>query len=103
MAAVIPIKNDPEANAAAIAKVQADKEREVRNGHDGTWVAHPGLVQVAMDVFNANMPGANQLGVLRSEDNGSVLLNCWQCLREASPKRAFGRTSTWASSTSKAG
>jgi malate synthase len=68
MAAFIPIKNDPEANAAAIAKVQADKEREVRNGHDGTWVAHPGLVQVAMDVFNANMPGDNQLKVLRSED-----------------------------------
>jgi malate synthase len=68
MAAFIPIKNDPEANAAAIAKVQADKEREVRNGHDGTWVAHPGLVQVAMDVFNANMPKANQLEVLRSED-----------------------------------
>jgi malate synthase len=68
MAAFIPIKNDPEANAAAIAKVQADKEREVCNGHDGTWVAHPGLVQVAMDVFNAHMPGANQLEVLRSED-----------------------------------
>ncbi|MEX1131820.1 MAG: malate synthase A [Flavobacteriales bacterium] len=68
MAAFIPIKNDPEANAAAIAKVQADKEREVRNGHDGTWVAHPGLVQVAMDIFNTRMPTANQLNVLRSDD-----------------------------------
>ena len=68
MAAFIPIKNDPEANAAAIAKVQADKEREVHNGHDGTWVAHPGLVAVAMDIFNAHMPAANQLDVLRSDD-----------------------------------
>ncbi len=44
MAAQIPIKNDPEANEAALAKVRADKEREAQDGHDGTWVAHPGLV-----------------------------------------------------------
>ncbi|MCX6894428.1 MAG: malate synthase A, partial [Verrucomicrobia bacterium] len=53
MAAQIPIKNDPEANEAALAKVRADKEREAGDGHDGTWVAHPGLVPIAMDAFDA--------------------------------------------------
>jgi malate synthase len=61
MAAQIPIKNDAEANARAIAKVRADKEREVRAGHDGTWVAHPGLVPLAMEIFDEYMPGPNQL------------------------------------------
>jgi len=61
MAAQIPIKNDPEANAAAIEKVRNDKLREVKAGHDGTWVAHPGLVQVALDVFNEHMPTPNQI------------------------------------------
>jgi malate synthase len=61
MAAQIPIKNDPVANEQAIAKVRADKQREVSDGHDGTWVAHPGLVSVALDVFNAEMPGPNQI------------------------------------------
>jgi malate synthase len=67
MAAQIPIKNNPEANAAAFAKVKADKEREATNGHDGTWVAHPDLVPVAMEVFNRLMPQANQLGVKRDD------------------------------------
>jgi malate synthase len=62
MAAQIPIKDDPEANRQAIDKVRADKEREVTDGHDGTWVAHPGLVAVAKEVFDARMPSANQLG-----------------------------------------
>ncbi|HEY1198730.1 MAG TPA: malate synthase A [Thermoplasmata archaeon] len=61
MAAQIPIKEDPEANAKAIALVVADKEREVAAGHDGTWVAHPGLVKVAMDVFDRGMPTPNQI------------------------------------------
>ncbi len=61
MAAFIPIKADPAANAAAIARVREDKLREVGDGHDGTWVAHPGLVAVAREVFDAHMPGANQL------------------------------------------
>ena len=65
MAAQIPIKNDEKANNAAFAKVIADKELEVRNGHDGTWVAHPGLVAVAMDVFNKNMTTKNQIHNLR--------------------------------------
>lgn len=47
----IPIKNNPEANGAVLAKVRADKLREVTDGHDGTWVAHPGLVPIALDIF----------------------------------------------------
>ena len=65
MAAQIPIKNDPAANDAALAKVRADKEREASDGHDGTWVAHPGLVPVAMEIFDRHMPGPNQLTRLR--------------------------------------
>ena len=61
MAAQIPVKGDPAANDAAFARVRADKEREARAGHDGTWVAHPDLVPVAMEVFDALMPGANQV------------------------------------------
>jgi malate synthase len=67
MAAQIPIKSDPEANAAALDKVRADKEREAGDGHDGTWVAHPGLVPVAMEVFDKHMPGPNQLDRLRED------------------------------------
>ncbi|MBI4055942.1 MAG: malate synthase A [Elusimicrobia bacterium] len=61
MAAQIPIKNDPVSNEAAMAKVLADKEREVSDGHDGTWVAHPGLVPIAAKVFDAKMPQPNQI------------------------------------------
>jgi malate synthase len=64
MAAQIPIKNDEAANALAFAKVKADKEREAGDGHDGTWVAHPALVPVALEVFDRLMPGPNQLGVI---------------------------------------
>jgi malate synthase len=67
MAAQIPIRNDADANAAAMAKVRADKEREVSDGHDGTWVAHPGLVPLAMEIFDAHMPGPNQLNRLRED------------------------------------
>ncbi|WP_420101910.1 malate synthase A [Bosea sp. (in: a-proteobacteria)] len=69
MAAQIPVKNNPEANAAAFAKVKADKEREAGNGHDGTWVAHPDLVPVAMEVFDRLMPQANQLDKKREDVN----------------------------------
>jgi malate synthase len=62
MAAQIPIKDDPVANEAALEKVRADKLREVKAGHDGTWVAHPGLVPIAKEIFDAHMPGPNQLG-----------------------------------------
>ncbi|KAK0411957.1 hypothetical protein QR680_005943 [Steinernema hermaphroditum] len=61
MAAQIPIKHDATANEKAFAMVRADKEREVTDGHDGTWVAHPGLVPVAMEVFNRTLAGPNQI------------------------------------------
>jgi malate synthase len=61
MAAQIPIKSDPQANEAALEKVRADKVREAGDGHDGTWVAHPGLVALARDAFNERMPAANQI------------------------------------------
>jgi malate synthase len=67
MAAQIPIKNDPVANQAAIDKVRADKLREVTDGCDGTWVAHPGLVGVAKEVFDQHMPQANQYGRQRPD------------------------------------
>jgi malate synthase len=62
MAAFIPIRSDPAASEAALDRVRADKLREVSDGHDGTWVAHPGLVPVAKAVFDAHMPGPNQVG-----------------------------------------
>jgi len=61
MAAQIPIKNDPVANEEAMVRVQADKKREATDGHDGTWVAHPGLVAVALEEFDKVMPGPNQI------------------------------------------
>lgn len=67
MAAFIPVKGDEAANDKAFAAVRADKEREAGDGHDGTWVAHPALVPVAMDVFNRLMPGANQVDRQRDE------------------------------------
>jgi malate synthase len=67
MAAQIPIKSDPAANEAALAKVRADKEREASDGHDGTWVAHPGLVPVALEAFNAVMKTPNQIERLRDD------------------------------------
>jgi len=62
MSAFIPIKNDPVANERALTQVRSDKEREATDGHDGTWVAHPGLVPVALEVFNRVMPQPNQIG-----------------------------------------
>ncbi|OGA54960.1 MAG: malate synthase A [Betaproteobacteria bacterium RIFCSPLOWO2_12_FULL_62_58] len=70
MAAQIPIKNDPAANAAALEKVRADKLREATDGCDGTWVAHPGLVQIARAIFDQHMPTLNQ--VHRKRDDVSV-------------------------------
>ena len=61
MAAQIPIKTDAEANKIALEKVRSDKEREANDGHDGTWVAHPGLVQIALDAFDSVMPQTNQI------------------------------------------
>jgi malate synthase len=70
MAAQIPVKNDPAANAIAEERVRADKTREVLDGHDGTWVAHPALVPIARDAFSAHMTGDNQLD--RSRDDVEV-------------------------------
>ncbi len=67
MAAQIPIKNDAKANEEALARVRADKRREVTDGHDGTWVAHPGLVAIAMEEFDAVMKGPNQIDRKRED------------------------------------
>ena len=67
MAAQIPIKSDAAANDEAMSKVKADKEREVKAGHDGTWVAHPGLVGLAKDIFDAQMKTPHQIHVLRED------------------------------------
>ena len=67
MAAQIPIKNDVQANEQAMEKVRADKLREVQDGHDGTWVAHPGLVATAFAVFNEHMPQPNQINRQRED------------------------------------
>ncbi len=69
MAAQIPIRDDPKANEAAMARVRADKLREAHAGHDGTWIAHPGLAAIAREAFDAVMHGPNQLAVSRAEVN----------------------------------
>jgi malate synthase len=69
MAAQIPIKNNEEANNIAFDKVVTDKRREVQNGHDGTWVAHPDLVPLAKSVFDKYMPTQNQIHVKREDVN----------------------------------
>ncbi len=72
MAAQIPIKNDPKANEEALAKVSADKEREATDGHDGTWVAHPALVEIAKKEFDRKMSGPNQIDKKREDVNVSA-------------------------------
>jgi malate synthase len=67
MAAQIPIQNDPDGNDIAMERVRVDKEREVSDGHDGTWVAHPALVPLAKEIFDAHMRGPNQLDCLRED------------------------------------
>ena len=77
MAAQIPIKNDPAANEAALAKVRADKDREASDGHDGTWVAHPGLIAIAKEAFDKVMKTPNQIHKKRDDVDVSAkdLLN----------------------------
>lgn len=77
MAAQIPIKNNEAANEAALTKVREDKTREATDGYDGTWVAHPGLVPVAMEVFNQHMTTPNQISRQREDVNSTAedLLN----------------------------
>jgi malate synthase len=69
MAAQIPIRDDPQANAAAMEKVRVDKHREAGDGHDGTWVAHPGLVALAKEIFDREMPMSNQIARRRQDVN----------------------------------
>ena len=67
MAAQIPIRDDPDANQAAMEKVRADKEREAGDGHDGTWIAHPGLVKIAKETFDREMPQPHQIARKRED------------------------------------
>lgn len=68
MAALIPIKNDPELNDKAMDSVRSDKFREVTLGHDGTWIAHPALLDISLEIFNKYMPGKNQINIPRYEN-----------------------------------
>ncbi len=85
MAAQIPIKDDPAANEQAFAKVRADKQREARDGHDGTWVAHPGLVDVAKQEFDAVMKTPNQIQRLRDDVQVSAARSAARRLPARSP------------------
>ena len=69
MSAFIPVKGDEALNEKAFAQVRADKEREVGDGHDGTWVAHPGMVALATEVFDQGMPQPNQISRQREDVN----------------------------------
>ena len=72
MAAFIPSRRDAEVNGVALAKVKEDKDREAKSGFDGTWVAHPGMVQLALDAFNRLMPTPNQIERKRDDVNVSA-------------------------------
>ena len=103
MAAQIPVKGDASANEAAFAKVRADKEREAGNGHDGTWVAHPDLVPVAMEVFDRLMPQPNQLDGACARTSTSRRPTWSRCTRASAPRRACARTSASACNISRRG
>ena len=103
MAAQIPIKNDEAANDAAFAKVRADKEREVRDGYDGTWVAHPDLVPVAKEVFDRMMPEPNQLERVRLHVRVLRGRHARRFTKAPRPKRASASTSASACNTSRPG
>ena len=104
MAAQIPVKNDPKANEEAFAKVRADKEREANDGHDGTWVAHPGMVQLALDAFDAVMPQPNQIDKKREDMSSHAQQTC---LISVQPSRSLNKacalTSALACNTSRPG
>ena len=102
MAPQIPIKNDPKANEDALAKVRADKEREAGDGHDGTWVAHPGLVPIAMEIFDRLMPTPNQLQKKLADVEISAH-DCCRFPRARSPRGVCAATSASPFSTSPRG
>lgn len=93
MAAQIPIKDDKKANEIAMANVYADKLREVRAGHDGTWVAHPALASIAAEVFNKHIPTPNQLFVrkenVRITQNDLLNMNVPGTITEAGIRKNF--------------
>ena len=94
MAAQIPNKRDAEANAAAFEKVRSDKQREADLGHDGTWVAHPGLIPVAREIFDKAMPGPNQT-CQADRRRHSAPMTCSSPVTAASRRRAS--TTPWRS------
>ena len=98
MAAQIPIRNDAAANELALEKVRQDKVREVKAGHDGTWVAHPGLVGLAKDIFDQYMPEPNQIQS-RAPIVPSAHAIFLKFRAARSPKKACAGISTWASNT----
>lgn len=103
MAAFIPSK-DTERNRQVLSKVTADKELEANNGHDGTWIAHPGTADTAMAVFDRVLGDKpNQLSVTRSEDAPLPLNNCWLPARANARKPECAPTFAWRCSTSKRG
>ena len=86
MAAQIPIKGDEQANDEALQRVRDDKEREAGDGHDGTWVAHPGLIPLAMEIFDRHLDGPNQLDRLREDvvvDAAELIAPCAGSITEA--------------------
>ncbi len=94
MAAQIPIKNDPAANEKALEKVRQDKLREVNAGHDGTWVAHPGLVPIAKEVFDQHMKEAESDRPSARRRAGHSQATCSPSLKARSPKKVCAGTST---------
>ena len=101
MSAFIPVKGDEAANQPALDKVRADKLREVGNGHDGTWVAHPALVPVAMEAFAA-MDGPNQLD-RKCRRMSPAATKCSSCTRASGPRPARARISASPSNISPPG
>ena len=100
MAAFIPSK-DEEHNNQVLNKVKADKSLEANNGHDGTWIAHPGLADTAMAVFNDILGSRkNQLEVMREQD---APISCWHLVMVNAPKKVCAPTFAWLCSTSKRG
>ncbi len=101
MAAQIPIRNDAAANEQALEKVRRDKLREVKAGHDGTWVAHPGLVPVAKEIFDKYMPEPNQISSSQEIDaRQSRRKICSTFRRVISRRKVCAGILTWACSTS---
>lgn len=98
MAAQIPIKNDEAKNNAVMDKVRADKQRECDAGHDGTWVAHPGLVKIALDIFNKGMPGPNQYHI-RREDVNVTRSTCSTPTCPAASRKTACAATAWRSCT----